>query len=622
MTEKRTVPIAGMMCAACSARVERKLQSIEGIQSAAVSLPGRSALIEFDDSIVTLQDIKKQVDSIGYEMIVDEDKRLEVLEQTEWKRLKRRTLLAWALALLCMSISMGWLNVGNRDAANQIQLILALASIAYCGRSFYITALKQLRHGSASMDTLIALSTFISFIFSAFNTFWGDKFWAAHGVESHTYFDASVMIIAFVLTGRLLEGRARNSTASAIRGLMQLAPKTARIVQGEETQEVPISTLIQGDTLDIRTGEKVPVDGVLKSGEARIDESAMTGEAALVEKKIGDKVLAGTLVREGQFQMTARQVGEKTVLARMIRMVEEAQGTKPPVQRIADRAALVFVPTVIAIALLTFFLWLLIGGTTQLPQAILSAVSVLVIACPCAMGLATPTAIMVGVGKAAQKGILVKDATALEKMRKVDALVIDKTGTLTYVQNNVEMLKPHTREAVAKMQEKDLSLFIMSGDKREHVEHWAKEAGITNFRSEVMPQDKENLVRQLQQEGHCVAMAGDGINDSQALAAADVSFAMGKGTDVAIDVAQVTLMHDDLRLIPTALRLSQKTVRAIRENLFWAFIYNIICIPLAAGLPRLFGSNLQITPIWASALMAFSSLSVVLNSLRLKFSRD
>ncbi|MBR1485265.1 MAG: HAD-IC family P-type ATPase, partial [Prevotella sp.] len=352
--------------------------------------------------------------------------------------------------------------------------------------------------------------------------------------------------------------------------------------------------------------------------QALIDESMMTGEAVLIEKHPGDHLLSGTIVKGGTLSMRAEAVGQKTVLANMIRMVQEAQGSKAPVQHVVDRIALVFVPAVVGLSVLTFALWLLIGGMQMLPQAFLSAVSVLVIACPCAMGLATPTALMVGIGKAAERGILIKDATALEELCRIDAMVVDKTGTITENTDHTERLKPHAAEAIATLRGQGIDLFLMSGDKEERVSHWAQEAGIANYKSEVLPQDKEDLVRQLQKEAHHVAMVGDGINDSQALAAANVSIAMGRGTDVAMDVAQVTLMSDDLRRIGDAIRLSRQTVSAIRQNLFWAFIYNMVCIPLAAGLPYLFGYQWQITPMLASALMAFSSVSVVLNSLRLK----
>ena len=627
MIEKKNLAVLGMMCAGCAANVERKLNTIEGVRSASVNLPTRTALVEYDTEQTTLQQMQEQLAGIGYDMVIEEDRNVEAIERRAYQQLQRKCITSWVLALLVMSISMGWLSMSSRSEANQLMLILSLANLVYCGRQFYVVAWKQLTHGSANMDTLVALSTCISFLFSVFNTFWGDDFWGSRGIENHTYYDASVMIITFVLTGRLLEERAKQGTASSIRSLMGLQPKTAHLVDADNISDIPIAAVQQRDILEVRPGEKVPVDGTVTQGEALIDESMMTGESVPVSKSEGDKVLAGTIVSKGTLRFRAEEIGQKTVLANMIRMVQEAQGSKAPVQHVVDRIALIFVPAVVGIAVLVFLLWLLIGGSQHLPQAILSAVSVLVIACPCAMGLATPTALMVGIGKAAERNILIKDATALEQLRKVDAMVVDKTGTVTMSATSAEgesseMLKPYAREAISLLHEQQISIHMMSGDKEERVAHWAREAGIEHYQSQVLPQDKENLVRRLQAEGHTVAMVGDGINDSQALATADVSIAMGRGTDVAMDVAQVTLMGDDLRRIPDAITISRKTVGMIHQNLFWAFIYNIICIPLAAGLPYLFGLSWQITPMWASALMAFSSVSVVLNSLRLKLSKN
>ena len=624
--EKKTFAVLGMMCAGCAANVERRLNQTEGVQSASVNLPARTALIDYDETVTSPEQIKESLSAIGYDLVIEEDRNVEAIERRAYTGLMMKVVASWVIAAVVMAISMGWINIGTRDIANQSMLILALLNILYPGRQFYVNTVRQLMHASANMDTLVALSTGISFLFSAFNTFWGESYWGAQGIEWHTYFDASVMIITFVLTGRLMEERAKHSTASAIRDLMSLTPKTARLVVDGSTVDAPISALQPGDTIEVRAGEKIPVDGtVVGDSVAYIDESMMTGESVAVEKKTGDKVLAGTIVKEGMLRFKAEEIGQKTILANMIRMVQEAQGSKAPVQRIVDKIALIFVPAVGGIALLTFLAWYLIGGQTYLPQAIMSAVSVLVIACPCAMGLATPTALMVGIGKAAEKNILIKDATALEEIRKVDAMVVDKTGTLTQqpIANGQqptanEELKPHAREAMQQLQQMGIEVYMMSGDKEERASEIAHEAGIEHYRSEVLPQEKENLVRDLQTQGKHVAMVGDGINDSQALARADVSIAMGKGTDVAMDVAQVTLMGSDLRRIPETIALSKQTVNMIHQNLFWAFIYNIICIPLAAGLPYLFGMQWQITPMWASALMAFSSVSVVLNSLRLK----
>lgn len=636
---KKTVPIVGMACAACAANVEKRLKGLKGIQSVAVSLPGRSAQIDYDPAVISLEKMKQEVNNAGYDLVIESGRSADEISRREFILLRRKTILSWLSSALIMAISMRWLVVGSRDMGNQVSLLLSLFTLLYCGRAFYQTAFRQLIHRMASMDTLVALSTGISFLFSVFNTFWGDSVWGSRGIEWHTYYDASVMIITFVLTGRLLEDKAKDATAASIRQLMGLQPKTARILQDGAIIEVPISTIERGDVLEVRAGDKIPVDGevvaaesFMKADAAYVDESMITGEPTPAEKKIGDDVLAGTIPSQGKLRMRARQIGEDTALAHIIQMVQEAQGSKAPVQRIVDKAALIFVPIVALISLATFLLWWIIGGNAALPQAILSAVAVLVIACPCAMGLATPTALMVGIGKAAQEKVLIKDATALERLRKVNAMVIDKTGTLTIPNQDIdftkaddlplearESLKPNAAEAMQSLQNSGVEVYMMSGDKEEAARYWAQKAGIEHYKSKVLPQDKEDLVRTLQQRGKTVAMVGDGINDTQALALADVSIAIGRGTDVAMDVAQVTLMSDDLRCIPKAIRLSQRTVKMIGQNLFWAFIYNIVCIPLAAGALHLFAINFQITPMWAGMLMAFSSVSVVLNSLRLRY---
>ena len=673
-----------MACSVCSANVERKLNSLDGINSATVSLASRTALVDYDPEKITLEDMKREISNAGYDLVIEADRSADEINRREFTLLKRKTLLSWLFAILTMAFSMGWVSLGmesnsvsdgmnmghhTNNFANQICLILALANMIYCGRQFYTSAWKQLKHRTANMDSLVALSTLIAFLFSTFNTFFGETVWGARGIEWHTYFDASVMIITFVLTGRCLEEKAKDGTAASIKQLMGLQPKTARLVTNEKLEgteningkpdafndykmeEVPISTIAYGDIIEVRAGEKIPVDGTVTQAEsfmtadaAYVDEAMITGEPTPVAKRVGDEVLAGTIPSQGKLRMRAKQIGEHTALAQIIKMVQEAQGSKAPVQRIVDKAALVFVPVVAAIALVTFLAWWIIGGNAYLPQAILSAVAVLVIACPCAMGLATPTALMVGIGKAAQKQILIKDAAALENLRKVNALVIDKTGTLTIPNPNVdftkaenlsalassdaqalqnalkarETLKPHAAEAVKKLQEEGIEVYMMSGDKDEAARYWANKAGILHYQSKVKPGDKQALVKKLQDDGKRVLMIGDGINDTQALALADVSMAIGKGTDIAMDVAQVTLMGDDLLAIPEAVKLSRKTVGMIWQNLFWAFIYNLVCIPLAAGALHLFGIDFQITPMWASALMACSSVSVVLNSLRLK----
>ena len=653
---KKTIPVIGMACSVCSANVERKLNSLEGINSATVSLAGRTALVDYDPEKITLEDMKREISNAGYDLVIEADRSAEEINRREFTLLKRKTLLSWLFAILVMAFSMDWVSLGMENTAstgdgmmmdshtsafnNQISLILALLNMVYCGRMFYVSAWKQLKHRTANMDSLVALSTLVAFLFSTFNTFFGEMVWGVRGIEWHTYFDASVMIITFVLTGRCLEEKAKDGTASSIKQLMGLQPKTARLVTSEKLEEVPISTIQRGDVIEVRAGEKIPVDGVVTQAEsfmtadaAYVDEAMITGEPMPVAKRVGDEVLSGTIPSQGKLRLRAKQIGENTTLAHIIKMVQEAQGSKAPVQRIVDKVALVFVPVVAGIALITFLAWWIIGGNAYLPQAILSAVAVLVIACPCAMGLATPTALMVGIGKAAQKQILIKDAAALENLRKVNALVIDKTGTLTIPNQNVdftkgdgledlesrETLKPHASEAMKLLKEEGIEVYMMSGDREEAARYWANKAGIGHYQSKVKPDDKQALVKKLQAEGKHVMMIGDGINDTQALALADVSMAIGKGTDVAMDVAQVTLMGDDLMAIPDAVKLSRKTVSMIWQNLFWAFIYNLICIPLAAGVLYLFGINFQITPMGASALMACSSVSVVLNSLRLRF---
>lgn len=635
-----------MACSVCSANVEKKLQSLKGINSASVSLASRTALVDYNPDIISLEDMKREISNAGYDLVIENDRSVEEINRREFTLLRRRTLASWLFAILTMCFSMGWIS-HTGSFANQICLLLTLANLLYCGKQFYVSAWKQLLHHTANMDSLVALSTLIAFLFSTFNTFFGEMVWGARGIEWHTYFDASVMIITFVLTGRCLEEKAKDSTASSIRQLMGMQPKTARLVTREKMEgtndykmeEVPISTIQIGDMIEVRAGEKIPVDGVVTQAEsfmtadaAYVDEAMISGEPTPAMKKAGDNVLAGTIPSQGKLRMRAKQIGENTALAHIIRMVQEAQGSKAPVQRIVDKAAVVFVPVVAAIAFFTFLVWLIVGGNGALPQAILSAVAVLVIACPCAMGLATPTALMVGIGKAAQKQILIKDASALENLRKVDALVIDKTGTLTIPNPNIdftrqdqlslqerESLKPHAKEAMTALRQEDIEVYMMSGDKEEAARYWAQEAGIGNYHSKVLPGDKQALVKTLQQQGKRVAMVGDGINDTQALALADVSIAIGRGTDVAMDVAQITLMGDDLMALPDAVVLSRKTVGMIWQNLFWAFVYNIVCIPLAAGALHIFGIDFQITPMWASGLMACSSLSVVLNSLRLRW---
>ena len=598
-------------------------------------------------------------------------------------------------------------------------ILLALTlPVLYWGRSFYVSGWKAVKRGRANMDTLVMLSTAVSFLFSLFSTIY-PHFWLSLGLVPHVYYEAVAMIIAFVLSGKLLEARAKQSTSASIRSLMGLQPKTARLVgkDGEE-KDVPIAMLRPGDTVSVRPGEKIPVDGTVLEGGSYVDESMISGESEAVKKQAGDRVLAGTLNQRGAFLLNVQASGADTVLARMVRMVQEAQGSKAPVQGVVDKVSSVFVPVVILLSILTFVIWIAVAGWNMFPYALLTAVSVLVIACPCALGLATPTALTVGIGKAAQQHILIKDAFALENMCRVNAIVLDKTGTLTegtpkvvgeklysgfeeYVpvllaaemrsehplavslseylrqkggkpieisafesitgkgvmceyrgekfwigskalaEENVgvllpdlfsiyfgkgdslvaafevkDALKENSKEAVRQLESYGVEVYMLTGDKESAASEIARQAGITHYEWGVLPDDKERFVLDLQRRGKCVAMVGDGINDSQALARADVSVAMGKGTDVAMDIAMVTLMNSDLALLPRAIKLSRKTVRIIRENLFWAFGYNVVCIPIAAGV--LYPVGILLSPMWASAAMAFSSVSVILNSLRLR----
>jgi len=646
-TVTRTFPILGMACSACSANVERTLSKLEGMKHVSVSLPSRTAVVEYDPTVLSPEKMKLAVTDAGYDMVVEQDCSVEALERHAYVRLRRRMWLAWVFALLIMSITMGWISVyGNAangvsetDMRNQLSLLLCAASLVLCGRQFYVSAWRQLLHLTANMNTLVALSTGIAFLFSTYATFFGASVWGVRGITWHTYFDAPAMIVAFVLTGRVIEERARDGMAESIRCLMGLQPRMARVVRGADVNEVPIAAIAVGDVLEVRAGEKIPVDGEVVEAEsfmtadtAYVDESMISGEPTPVDKHRGATVLTGTILEQGKIRFRAQMVGEQTALAAIIRTVQQAQASKAPVQRIVDKASRVFVPVVSALAAVTFLSWWIVGGSMAFSHAILSAVAVLVVACPCAMGLATPTALMVGIGKAAERNILIKDASALENMRKVNVLVMDKTGTLTMPNPQVdftrseglslterEALRPHAEEAIEMLHRENVEVHLMSGDREDAVSYWAKQADIRHWHSGARPQDKEDLVCRLQQEGKRVAMVGDGINDTQALASADVSVAMGKGTDVAMNVAQITLLGDDLRRLPEAVSLSRRTVHMIWQNLFWAFIYNLICIPLAAGVPYLFGIHFQLTPMWASLLMALSSVSVVLNSLRLKF---
>lgn len=731
-TETKVLPVLEMSCAVCAGNVESTVQALSGVEKASVNFAAGTLTVTYNPSVITLEVMQAAVQAAGYDLIVEAEDPVAMQEEKarmHYKILRRNTIGAWTLSIPLALLGMVFMHV---PFGNWIMMVLALAIMIFFGRSFYVNGVRHALKGKANMDTLVALSTSIAFLFSLFNTLC-PGFWLGKGLEPHVYYEASGVIIAFVLLGKLMEERAKNSTSSAIKGLMGLQPKTARLVTDGREEEVPISNLQVGNVVSVRPGEKIPVDGTLLQGSSSVDESMLSGEPIPVEKNAGDRVLAGTINQKGAFTMEATSVGGTTVLAQIVQMVQSAQGSKAPVQRIVDKISGIFVPVVVLLSFLTFVCWLVIGGESYFSYALLSAVSVLVIACPCALGLATPTALMVGMGKGAEQHILIKDAFALENLCKVDTVVLDKTGTLTegvpvvtdsywisddnirYLDvlytaeqksehplasailcwleesgakvceaENFESLtgrgvriqvegvtywvgsqglldifqagipekvrkqigqwqedgqsvvfygqetrllavlaisdriKPTSAEAVKELKKQGIEVHLLTGDGVRTAERVAATLDIGYYKAEVMPNDKEEYIISLQQQGKKVAMVGDGINDSQALARADVSIAMGKGSDIAMDVAMVTLITSDLLLLPGAIRLSKQTVRLIYQNLFWAFIYNVIGIPLAAGV--LFPINgLLLNPMLASAAMAFSSVSVVLNSLRLKF---
>ena len=729
---KKVYPVMGMHCAACANNVEKIVKKQEGVEDASVNLAAAVLTVDFNSDVVSPEQLKDAVMKIGFDLIIDEDNSMEEQEEAEhsyYEQLQRKTVVAWIFALPVAFMGMFFMDF---PGINWWMLVLSLPVLFYSGHAFYVNAWKQAKHFTSNMDTLVALSTSIAFLFSLFNTLY-PQFWYEQGLEPHVYYEAATVIIAFVLVGKLMEEKAKGKTSMAIRKLMGLQPKTARILRDGKEEDILISELKKGDKVSVRPGERVPVDGLIVEGDTFIDESMISGEPIPVEKKLNDKVLAGTINQNGAFVMSAEKVGRETVLAQIIRMVQEAQGSKAPVQRIVDKVTAVFVPTVLAIVILTFMVWMIVGGVDDFSYAMLSAVSVLVIACPCALGLATPTALMVGIGKGAEAHILIKDAVALEQMRKVDTVVLDKTGTVTEGRPTVtgwlhdagwvnehkgilyaaelksehplalaiveelkkdgnkpaiidsfesrtgrgivvtrggktywagshrllndfgakvsdllksmveeyersgkslvyfgeestllavivisDKVKPTSIQAVKQMQAEGKYVVLLTGDGHLTAQNVAGEINANRFIAEALPDDKENVIKELQREGRVVAMVGDGINDSQALARADVSIAMGKGTDIAMDVAMVTLMTSDLLLLPKAFKLSRKTVRLIHQNLFWAFIYNLIGIPIAAGiLFPMYG--ILLNPMIASAAMACSSVSVVLNSLSLNW---
>lgn len=735
-TVKKQYPVTGLSCASCASNVELKLNNQPGIVSASVNLASQIATIEFQPSFVKPQNLKESIISIGYDLIIDESEKakedLENLQQKRIKSLRRRTFFSISLSVPLVVIGMFFMNI---PYANYIMWAIATPIVFWMGRTFYINAWKQLIHFSANMDTLVALSTGIAYLFSVFNTLF-PEFWHSRGLHAHVYFEASGVVIALILLGKLLEEGAKANTSSAIKKLIGLQPKTViKVAADGTTKEFLIATVKPGNIILIKPGEKIPVDGIVTQGSSYVDESLITGEPVPVFKESGTSVFAGTINQKGSFQFKAEKVGADTLLSSIIKLVQEAQGSKAPVQKLVDKIALVFVPVVVIISLVTLAIWWLFGGENGFIQGVLSMVTVLVIACPCALGLATPTAIMVGIGKGAENNILIKDAEALEQTYKMNALVLDKTGTITegkpsvekikwlpenesdkyinilyslekvsehpladaivnhlklhassvnlneiqsitgkgivgtydnikyYVgsyklisENNViidselerlasfweeeartiiyfaessrvlaiisvtDTIKQSSAKAVKQLKEMGISVYMVTGDNEKTAEAVAKKTGISNFRAGMLPSDKADFIKSLQNNGKIVGMVGDGINDSQALATADVSIAMGKGSDIAIDAAKMTIISSDISIIPYAIRLSRNTVKTIRQNLFWAFIYNIIGIPLAAGL--LFPVNgFLLNPMIAGSAMALSSVSVVSNSLRLKWSK-
>lgn len=606
------------MCAVCAGAVEKALSETPGVKAATVSFGTATATVEWNPGETNPDLLADRVSAAGYQLIIEqeEERAVEAQEKMEheaWRKMKAQTIFAWAATIPLMVICMAHLHFPGSD---WVMCGLALAVMLVSGRDFYIRGWKSLLTGWATMDTLVALSTLVSFLFSLFNSLF-PSFWESRGLTAGLYYEGAAMIIAFVLTGKLMELRARGRTGAAIRALMGLRPTVTDLcMPSGEVREVRIAEVKRGDIVLVKPGMNIPVDGEVVEGTTTVDESMLTGEPVPVEKIPGSHVSAGTVNGRGSIRVLTEEVGRATALGRIIRAVREAQGSKAPVQRLVDKVSAVFVPVVIACSLVTLLAWLGFGGAQALPIAVVAAVSVLVIACPCALGLATPTAIMVSIGRGARNGILVKDATALELLARVNAIAFDKTGTLTSG-DQADTIRPESRMVLRELHRHGIKTLMLSGDVPERAEKIAREAGIDEVVSRATPESKEEAIKRLHDEGYVVAMVGDGINDSQAMASADVSVAMGTGTDVAMETAQVTLVAGRLTDLPLAIRLSRITRKIIRENLFWAFIYNVIGIPLAAGLLYPFWGWL-LSPMAASAAMALSSLCVVTNSLRLR----
>jgi P-type Cu2+ transporter len=731
---KETFPVIGMTCASCAVSVESTLRSLIGVLDASVNFADQSTNISYDPSSIDPTIFKKNIQAIGYDLIIDpvnKDSLREEVQKKNYESIRQRTIGASFLSIPIVLIGMFFMYM---PYANWIMMILSTPVLFYYGRAFFTNAWKQARHGKANMDTLVAVSTGSAWLFSVFNTIY-PAYWTQRGLEAHVYFEAAAVVIAFISLGKMMEERAKSKTSSAIRKLIGLQAKTVHVVHNGETLDVPVEELKIGDIVLVKPGEKIPVDGTVTEGQSYIEESTITGEPLPVKKSEGSPVFAGTLNQKGSFQFVAEKLGVDTVLGQIIKMVQAAQGSKAPVQKLVDKISGIFVPVVIGISLLTFIIWMLAGGANAFSHGLLAAVTVLVIACPCALGLATPTAIMVAIGKGAESNILIKDAESLEMARRVNAVVLDKTGTITegkpkvtdmvfvgketvdlykrilisiemksehplaeavvhdllkkdikplkiekfesitgkgvmafyenerymignsnlmvsfkisensvlvspirslqeqgktviYFAKNEDLLaviaitdpiKKGSKSAIQFLQKQGIDVYMLTGDHESSAQIVATEVGISHFKSGVLPAEKELFISDLKKAGKIVAMVGDGINDSQALALADVSIAMGKGSDIAMDVAQMTIIGSDLNNISRAFKLSRETVRTIRQNLFWAFIYNIVGIPIAAGILYPFNGFL-LSPMIAGAAMALSSVSVVSNSLRLKLS--
>jgi Cu2+-exporting ATPase len=730
-TVKQTFPVLNMSCASCASSSQSILQQQAGVISATVNYANASALIEYIPTITNPVKLKAALQSIGYDLMVDESEKakdtLEELHQKNYRALINRTVFAGLLSIPVAVIGMFFMNM---PYANYIMWALSTPVIFYTGGPFFANAWKQTKHGSANMDTLVAISTGVAYIFSVFNTLFPDYLMHKE-LHAHVYFEAATVVIAFILLGKVLEEKAKGNTSTAIKKLMGLQPKTVTMIHEDGYQmEMPVESIKVGDTLLVKPGEKIAVDGKLISGSSYVDESMISGEPMPVFKQNNDYVLTGTINRKGSFQFVAEKTGKNTFLSQMIRMVQEAQGSKAPVQKLVDKIAGIFVPVVIGIALLSFVIWIIAGGEQGFTQGLLAMITVLIIACPCALGLATPTAIMVGIGKGAEHGILIKDAQSLETASKINVFIMDKTGTITegkplvtdilwlnkdesakniffsletqsehplaeaivtyfgkmdtlpvqafesisgfgtkgkildqtYYAGNVRLMetnhiviadslkeardkwlkeaktvlffanatavyavlaitdkvKVNSAEAIQHIQKSGIDVYMLTGDNASTATAIAQQTGIKHVKAEVLPAEKAGFIKELQQKGNIVAMVGDGINDSNALAQADVSIAMGKGSDIAMDVANMTILSSDLAKIPQAIRLSEFTVSTIHQNLFWAFLYNLIGIPIAAGILYPF-NGFMLNPMIAGAAMALSSVSVVSNSLRLKF---